>query len=242
MIIDPGFADHWKVRELNRVSGSREAAYWMIRLWGECHRRMSSHFETADPAEIAGICGFEGDPEEFVGWLGKLRWLEKNGSGFIASGWAEHNGSLVSRWENGRKGGRPRKPTDNRTETVGKPEDNRRLTDKRERERREEDQGVKGVLRKQHTKDQSELFVGEAKKAEGEDKPLGRSGERQPKDWTEFVDYCLKHGCSKGEATYFYTTWKANGWTTNGKAMKDWKAKVVSWHTQGYFQQRMNEP
>ena len=64
----------------------------------------------------------------------------------------------------------------------------------------------------------------------------GRSGERQPESWDVFLAYALKKGCSRDEATYFFSTWEANGWTTSSKPMKSWKAKIVSWHTAGYYQ------
>ena len=122
MIIDPGFPDHWKVRELNRLSGTREAVSWMLRLWGECQRRRSQRFPSE--LQVARVCGFEGEPQQFVEWLIQLNWLEKNCQGYIALKWEEHNGSLIANWENGRKGGRPAKPK----ETHGLPMDNPTLT------------------------------------------------------------------------------------------------------------------
>lgn len=122
MIIDPGFPDHWKVRELNRLSGTKEAVIWMLRLWGECQRRRSQRFESE--LHVARVCGFEGDPLIFIDWLSQLNWIEKNCEGYIALKWEEHNSSLIANWENGKKGGRPAKPK----ETHGIPMENPPIT------------------------------------------------------------------------------------------------------------------
>lgn len=71
---------------------------------------------------------------------------------------------------------------------------------------------------------------------------IGRSHERQPTNWDVFAEYCIKKGCSHEEAIYYFSTWEASGWTTNNQPIKDWRAKVVSWHTAGYFKKNGTLP
>lgn len=225
MIIEPGFMDHWKVRELNRLSGSEKGPYWMVRLWGECQRRKSAYFENAVPAEIAGICGFEGEPEQLIDWLTRVRWLEKNGKGYVALGWEEHNASLISRWENGQKGGRPRKPTDNPGITYGKPTGNRSLTDRVDRVDKTISREESTLHPKQQIKEQTELLPPVAEKG---------ASKARPKDWQELVSYVMgKEGLTEADARYVWNHWKGNGWTNGGKPIKDWKATVRSWKYAG---------
>jgi hypothetical protein len=106
MIIEPGLPDHWKVRELKRLSGKAEVIEWLIRLWGNCHTRKSSRFDN-DPGLIASICFYDGDPNQFTDWLLRVRFLELDGNNLIARGWDEYNARLLANWANGPKGGRP---------------------------------------------------------------------------------------------------------------------------------------
>lgn len=65
-----------------------------------------------------------------------------------------------------------------------------------------------------------------------------RKPEREPKDWATFKEYAIKAGCKEEEATWLYATFRASNWTTNGKPIGDWKMKIISWHTAGYFEQQ----
>src|ERR1700730_10602924 len=107
MIIDPGLPDHWKLRALKKASGREDAMEWLIRLWGNCQVRRNSRFDNADPAMIAAICFYEGDPDQFIEWLLKFRFIERDGSALIVRGWNDYNAQLISNWEKGKKGGRP---------------------------------------------------------------------------------------------------------------------------------------
>jgi len=80
MLIDSTFPDHWKVRELKRISGHAEAMEWIIRLWVGCQVRKSVFFEESAQAEIAAICNSNDTPDEFVNWLLKARILDREGS------------------------------------------------------------------------------------------------------------------------------------------------------------------
>lgn len=122
MIIEPGLPDHWKVKELKRLSGRSDAVEWLIRLWGACQTRKSTWYDADKPSVISSTCCFDGDPNQFVEWLLNVGVLEKethrltqsqngltqNGVGLLAvHDWEKHNAKYVANWKNGEKGGRP---------------------------------------------------------------------------------------------------------------------------------------
>jgi len=130
MIIEPMLPDHWKIRELKRLSGRSEAVEWLIRLWGSCQMRKSPCFDVDKPAVISATCSYDGDPSQFVGWLIQVGFLEQEGPELVAHGWAEHNAQLIANWTNGKKGGRPK--------THGLAENDNGLSDRSERSERSE--------------------------------------------------------------------------------------------------------
>jgi hypothetical protein len=87
-------------------------------------------------------CKFDGDAQTFETALIEAGFIERNGETIHVTGWAEKNAALFAAWENGAKGGRPRKPNQNPRETQGKPNGNPSLTQTkpiREEKRREEE-------------------------------------------------------------------------------------------------------
>ena len=109
MIVQPDFVDHWKLRELKRLSGRQDAAEFVLRLWGSCQTRRTALYDANKPQQIAATCGYNGDPREFVAWLIESGFLDTAGDQYRVHGWEEHNAQLIANWINGPKGGRPRK-------------------------------------------------------------------------------------------------------------------------------------
>lgn len=95
-------------------------------------------------------------------------------------------------------------------------------------------------IRSDKIRESHEELVLETQTAKLEKQSFRRSSEREPKNWEIFLEYCTQKGCSRDEAFYFFTTWKAAGWTTNGKPMADWRSKVQSWHSRNYYEQSNN--
>jgi hypothetical protein len=123
VIIDPGLPDHWKLHALEKASGREDAIKFLIRLWGNCQQRRNDRFNN-NPVKIAAICCFDGDPKQFVQLLLDLDFLERDGAELVVHQWSEYNASLISNWEKGKKGGRPKtpgKPQVNPEPTPGKP-------------------------------------------------------------------------------------------------------------------------
>ena len=61
-------------------------------------------------------------------------------------------------------------------------------------------------------------------------------GSKQPKDWGELWAYVVKElGLTDDDARYLWNNWKANGFTRNGKAIKDWKAAARAWKAGKFY-------
>ena len=136
MIVHPDFPEHWKTKMLVDLTGDPSAPLKLIKLWAYCQYQKCCEFNNLTPDKIKAICGFEGDPAKIYHILkvkcGFLDEIERDGKVFVkVHDWDVHNSQLISSWENGAKGGRPknqRKPTDNPPVTHG-------VTDKRREEK-----------------------------------------------------------------------------------------------------------
>lgn len=111
MKLDPGFASHWKTERLIARCG-HGAVTGLLRLWGDCQigRRWSGL--TLNPTRLAAIMRFEGDKAEL--WEAMIDadapWLDpEEGGTWSVHDFADHQKQVIGMWENGRKGGRPRK-------------------------------------------------------------------------------------------------------------------------------------
>jgi len=121
MLIDPDFLDHWRTRDLVDALGNDEMApTYLIRLWGHCQIRKSDTF--AIPTKgLRLICRYAGDAERLESALIEAGWIERDGDNIRALKWLEHNRGLTNSWENGQRGGRPKKPMGNPRVTHGEP-------------------------------------------------------------------------------------------------------------------------
>lgn len=121
MLIDPDFLDHWRTRALvDALGGDELAPLYLIRLWSHCQIRKSDTFEIPT-AGLKSLCRFSGRAETLESALIETGWVERDGRNLRACKWLEKNSGMVSRWENGKSGGRPKKPDGNRSETEPKP-------------------------------------------------------------------------------------------------------------------------
>lgn len=139
MIVDPDFLDHWRTRMVIDALGDPMAPMYILRLWAHCQERKSDVF--AMPTRgLKAQCRFGGDADAFEQALQEAGFIERDGDTIHVCGWAEKNASLLAAWENGAKGGRPRKkpngnqrvtkqePTGNPAVTQGEPSENPSLT------------------------------------------------------------------------------------------------------------------
>lgn len=131
MIIAPDFLDHWKTRLLvDELAGDELAPLYLIRLWAHCQTKKTHRLGRVSASAIKSICRYKGD-------AGAL-WLALQNSGYVivkneqveVHEWSKYNQGLITSWENGKKGGRPKKPTGNPQDTCGVPAANPEGTDK----------------------------------------------------------------------------------------------------------------
>jgi hypothetical protein len=121
MLIDPDFLDHWRTRALvDALGGDEMAPLYLIRLWGHCQTRKSDTFEIPT-AGLKALCRFPGQAADLEEALIQTGWAERDGRNLRACKWLEKNTGMVAKWQNGRLGGRPKKPTDNLDETEPEP-------------------------------------------------------------------------------------------------------------------------
>ena len=142
MIVDPDFLDHWRTGMVADAIGDPMAALYILRLWAHCQERKSDTF-AMPTAGLKAQCKCPADAATFEAALIDAGFLSRDGNTITVIGWAEKNASLIAAWENGAKGGRPKKnqnethgkPTGNPTVTHGKPIANPHETDKRREEK-----------------------------------------------------------------------------------------------------------
>ena len=125
MIVDPDFFDHWRTQMVcDMLGGDPLAALYVMRLWAHCQNRKADSFDIPTLG-IKALCKYQGDAQALEDALIAAEYLSRDGQRVTVVGWAEKNASLLAAWENGNKGGRPKKahqePTENPRETHGKP-------------------------------------------------------------------------------------------------------------------------
>lgn len=143
MIVDPDFMDHWRTGMVADAIGDPMAAIYILRLWAHCQDRKSDTF-VMPTAGLKAQCKCPAPADVFEQALVDAGFVSRDGDTITVLGWAEKNASLLAAWENGSKGGRPKKnpsethgkPTGNPASTHGQPIANPYETDKRREEKR----------------------------------------------------------------------------------------------------------
>lgn len=131
MIVDPDFLEHWKTRMLVDLLDSDEMApLYLIRIWAHCQNRREWAFEGLSAAAVKAICRYKGDADKLLNALTESGFMSFKEGVLTAVSWDEYNASLIANWENGKRGGRPKKqkveepksnPNRTQTEPVGNP-------------------------------------------------------------------------------------------------------------------------
>lgn len=152
MILDPDFLDHWKTRLFIDLMEDEMASNYILRLWFHCQLRRTTVFEGMTGQVLKAVCRYKGDGDKLRETMLRVGFIEVDGETVFVPKWAEANDKMAANWENGRKGGRPKKPTktstkphaENPTVTQPEPTHNPRITG-REVGRKEEEGGRKGI-------------------------------------------------------------------------------------------------
>jgi hypothetical protein len=108
MIVRREFLDHWKTQDLINRLNDPLAPLYLIRLWGHCEASKKCRFPALTPSAIKAICRFPGTAEQLDDALREAGFLRRDNEGVYVVNWDEHNAGLVTSWENGKRGGRPK--------------------------------------------------------------------------------------------------------------------------------------
>ena len=198
MIVDPDFIDHWKTRLLVRLLGTETAPIHVIRLWAHCQARKTDRFTGWLPAVLASVCRWDGDAQVF--WDAMLQtYCEMDQNDLVVHGWADVNASLISAWNNGKKGGRPKLTAPNLNPPVI-PQVTQRVSDR-------EDKIEK--IREEKTEQKRERFV--------------------PPTREQLDLEAAKIGLPSIEVDKFVAYYASNGWRVGKVPMKSWPHALAGW-------------
>lgn len=231
MLIDSTFPDHWKVRELKRISGHIEAMEWIIRLWVGCQVRKSFCFEVFDQAEIVAICDYNGDPGAFVDWLLKVRILDREDTQLVAHGFEERNPQLVANWNNGKKGGRPKTQSAVRLTQNENGFNNIKPVGKGRVEKGKEENNNEHASRAA-----TDVAFSLSKETNVAKRSGGRkqSGALEPPTLETFIDYGISKGIIEQDCRDLFEIWEAAVWHDgNGAQIQNWKQKLLTFQKIG---------
>lgn len=113
MIVDPDFLDHWKTRMLVGNLADESAPLYVLRLWAHCQNRRQSVFDNLTTEALKALCRFPGAANKLESSLTASGFIRRDGESLEVCNWDEYNSSLIAAWENGKRGGRPKKPKGN---------------------------------------------------------------------------------------------------------------------------------
>lgn len=131
MILETDFPDHWKTQKLIDVCGDK-AVMCLLRLWLHCQLRKMWRFKAYSTIKIEAICRWNGEHGLFCKTLIEVGFLDVIGDDLVVHDFEEFNSKLCKNWQNGQKGGRPKKnstnvendnPTENHEEPTQKLEE-----------------------------------------------------------------------------------------------------------------------
>ncbi|MDB6078663.1 MAG: hypothetical protein JWO82_2410 [Akkermansiaceae bacterium] len=151
MIVEPDFLTHWKTQMLVAELGDPAAPLYVIALWAHCQQRRTAQFDQLADNALKAICRYPGDGAKLRAALEVSGFIDPTETGFNVHGWDEVNAKLIANWDNGGKGGRPKKsasvpsgktqpePTGNPNQTHRNPQG----TDRQEKIEKIEERGGK---------------------------------------------------------------------------------------------------
>lgn len=205
MKLDPGFTNHWKTERLIDQLGA-EAVIAVLRLWGTAQiRRKFSGLELS-PKRLAMETKWKGDADKLFSTLTDpdAPWIDPEPDGtFTLHGFEEHQHQVVKLWENGKKGGRPKKVSPSPSS-----KDSSSSTSS--------------------SSSSSPICEPNGNQMVFDDEPATKKSKAKG-TLEEIKAFAVENGlpASDGETTFH--KWEGNGWTNNGKPIRDWKATVRAW-------------
>ena len=220
MIVDPDFLDHWRTRMLvDALGGDESAPLYVIRVWAHCQQRRGDSF-AMPAAGLRALCRAPCGADEFEAAMVAAGFIERNGQFINVPKWSEKNASLIAAWENGNKGGRPKKePTGNPRVTDQEPTANPSRTQAepiRLREEQREEEPKTKTARKRAAPavlvSQSDLVAEGVEEQHATDWLVARKSKSlplTPTAWADVKAEAIKARMSPGEAIKAAA---GNGW------------------------------
>lgn len=109
MRVEPELPDHPKYLRLKRRVGDF-AMEALVRLWGHCQQNQRGGcWRGVDAEYVELIAKWDGEPVLLFRSLLETGWIEQKDDTILIHDWDEMNKQFVTNWNNGTKGGRPKK-------------------------------------------------------------------------------------------------------------------------------------
>jgi hypothetical protein len=174
------------------------------------------------PKALKGVCRYEGEASKLRSALERCGFIDVDGEAISVHGWAETNAKLIANWENGKKGGRPKKVVDmgenNPAETQLEPNANPSVTQRNPT---------------RNWGNPNETDKSRVDKSNEINKYTHARNLSRP-DSIEEVLACIGipeyKMLNKADAMAFYDHYEAQGWIAgNNVPISNWRAKLRSW-------------
>ena len=114
MIVETDFLDHWKTQMLIGILKDPASPCYLLRLWAHCQQRKECCFDSAKltPAILKAITRSPANKQVLWDAFVEAGFLDLHDDETVeAHGFHDANSQLFANWENGKKGGRPKKKT-----------------------------------------------------------------------------------------------------------------------------------
>jgi hypothetical protein len=109
---------------VDALGGDEMAPMYVMRIWGHCQQRRGDSF-AMPAAGLKAMCRAMCDAQALETALIDAGFIQRDGQTISVPKWAEKNASLIAAWDNGGKGGRPKKePSRNPRVTQSEPNRN----------------------------------------------------------------------------------------------------------------------
>ena len=109
MIVKPSLLKHPKFQRLETLAGAASLAS-LIRMWCHCEDDQRGEHWTPNvknlPAYIEQVCEWKGEPGKLCDALVETGFVVLDREGIRIHDWDDWNHALVSKWKNGKRGGR----------------------------------------------------------------------------------------------------------------------------------------
>lgn len=95
------------------LDGDEMAPLYVIRIWSNCQQRKSSVISGMSSHGLKALCRYAGDADLLERGLIEAGFIVREGNDICAPKWADHNAKLIANWQNGKRGGKPKKQHEN---------------------------------------------------------------------------------------------------------------------------------